>query len=93
MGKYIYQCAAVKRVQSYEKTSFELDSREPGDDIDELFNQSKKKQQTFADQFNLDNTGKNKFNKKTNQIGQNIYDYRKKTDETYGGYQNTPNSK
>ena len=93
LGKYIYQCSAVKRVQSHEKTSLELDAREPGDDIDELFNQSKKKQQAFADQFSTDRTGKNNLNKKTNQIGQNIYDYVKKTDETYGGYQNEPNSK
>ena len=37
LGKYIYQCAAVKRVQSHEKTKLELDAREPGDDIDEIF--------------------------------------------------------
>ena len=93
LGKYIYQCSAIKRVQSHEKTALELDAREPGDDIDEIFNQSKKKQQTFADQFNKNRQGENILNKKTNEIGKSIYDYEKRTDETYGGYQNTPNSK
>ena len=93
LGKYIYQCSAIKRVQSHEKTALELDAREPGDDIDEIFNQSKKKQQTFADQFNKNRQGENVFNKKTNQIGKSIYDYENQTDETYGGYQNTPKSK
>ncbi len=93
LGKYIYQCAAIKRVQSHEKTKLELDAREPGNDIDEIFNQSKAKQQQFADQFTVDKNKENKHNKKTNRIAKNVYDYIDKSDETYGGYQNMPNSK
>lgn len=92
LGKYIYQCSAVKRVQSHEKTKLELDAREPGQDIDELFNQSKLKQQSYADQF-LNKNGRNKHNNKMDNIAQNVYNYSKHDDEVYGGYQNLPNSK
>lgn len=94
LGKYIYQCSAVKRVASHEQSSLEVDFKEPGSDIDELFNQSKTKQKTYANQFLYNkNDGRNTHNSMMDGIAQNIYDYTKKSDEAYGGYQNKPNSK
>lgn len=92
LGKYIYQCSAVKRVDSHEKAKIDLYANEPGNDIDEIFNQSKTKQQQYADQF-LNKNGRNKLNTKINDISKNIYDYSNGTDEVYGGYQNNPKSK
>lgn len=92
LGKYIYQCSAVKRVDSHERASLDLDAREPGQDIDKLFNQSKIKQQSYADQF-VNQGARNKHNNKMDSIAQNIYDYENESDVTYGGYQNKSRGK
>ena len=93
LGKYIYQCTAVKRQQSYEENTEELEGEgkyNPGMDIDEIFsNQIVSDKKKYADQFTA-KKGKNKYNKKTNKLAQNAYDYQDKSDTTYGGYQNEP---
>jgi len=95
LGKYIYQCSAVKRQQSYEQNTDELDAEiyNPGSDINELFKgQIVSETDKYADQFKV-KKGENKHNTKTNTIGKNTFDYQDESDITYGGYQNMPKSK
>ena len=93
LGKYIYQCSAVKRQSSQENNTEQLEGAgkyNPGYDIDELFsNQTISDKNKYADQF-TEIHGKNKFNKKTNRLAVNAYDYQDQSDTTYGGYQNEP---
>ena len=70
-----------------------MDFKNPGEDIDSIFgNISNGSANIMADQYTV-KKGKNVGNKKTNNLGKNIYDYDKKSDETYGGIQNKPKSK
>lgn len=97
LGKYIFQCSAVKRQSSYEQFSNDLENTmEPGDDINEILGNvaSKETTDTFSDTFKTNKkSGKNKLNEKTNKIAVNAFNYENETDTTYGGYQNQPNSK
>lgn len=97
LGKYIFQCSAVKRQSSYEQFSNDLENTmEPGDDINEILGNvaSKETTDTFSDTFKTNKkSGKNKLNEKTNKVAMNAFNYENETDTTYGGYQNQPNSK
>lgn len=93
LGKYVYLVSAARRIQSYENNTKEMDFKNPGEDIDSIFgNISNGSANIMADQYTV-KKGKNVGNKKTNNLGKNIYDYDKKSDETYGGIQNKPKSK
>ena len=93
LGKYIFNCSAVKRQASYEKYSNELEMREPDTDINEIFN-SKNYENNESRNFSKNNkTGKNKLNETTEVLGKNVFEYDDQSDFTYGGYQNELNSK
>lgn len=86
LGKYIYQIAAVRRVESYEKNTEELNYKEPGNDINEIlgsFTDDSNEHQQYADQY-VKKKDKNVHNKKTTQLGKNVYNYQDKSDEVYG---------
>lgn len=96
LGKYIFNCSAVKRQSSYEKFSKELDVKEPGSDLDEIFNPNlfKDKHQNESLVYQKNNkTGKNKHNEIHEQLAKNIFDYENKDDAIYGGYQNDLDAK
>jgi hypothetical protein len=89
LGKYIFQCSAVKRQASYEMNKHDNELREPGEDLEEIFgNQSLASDAGYSENFQTTTTGKNKKNKKTEKHAKGIYDYENKSDQTYGGYQN-----
>lgn len=93
LGKYIFNCSAVKRQASYEKYSNELEMREPDTDINEIFN-AKNYENNESRNFSKNNkTGKNKLNETTEVLGKNVFEYDDQSDFTYGGYQNELNSK
>lgn len=93
LGKYIFNCSAVKRQASYEKYSNELEMREPDTDINEIFN-TKNYENNESRNFSKNNkTGKNKLNETTEVLGKNVFEYDDQSDSTYGGYQNELNSK
>lgn len=93
LGKYIFNCSAVKRQASYEKYSNELEMREPDTDINEIFN-TKNYENNESRNFSKNNkTGKNKLNETTEVLGKNVFKYDDQSDFTYGGYQNELNSK
>lgn len=93
LGKYIFNCSAVKRQASYEKYSNELEMREPDTDINEIFN-TKNYENNESRNFSKNNkTGKNKLNETTEVLGKNVFEYDDQSDSTYGGYQNEPNAK
>ena len=93
LGKYIFNCSAVKRQASYEKYSNELEMREPDTDINEIFN-TKNYENNESRNFSKNNkTGKNKLNETTEVLGKNVFEYDDQSDFTYGGYQNELNSK
>ena len=93
LGKYIFNCSAVKRQASYEKYSNELEMREPDTDINEIFN-AKNYENNESRNFSKNNkTGKNKLNETTEILGKNVFEYDDQSDFTYGGYQNELNSK
>jgi hypothetical protein len=85
LGKYIFQCTAVKRQASYERNTAEMELKEPGNDLDEIFgNQTISNNNAYSDNFTTTDTGKNKQNKKTEKHAKSIYDYENKSDQTYG---------
>ena len=93
LGKYIFNCSAVKRQASYEKYSNELEMREPDTDINEIFN-TKNYENNESRNFSKNNkTGKNKLNETTEVLGKNVFEYDDQSDLTYGGYQNELNAK
>ena len=93
LGKYIFNCSAVKRQASYEKYSNELEMREPDTDINEIFN-TKNYENNESRNFSKNNkTGKNKLNETTEVLGKNVFEYDDQSDSIYGGYQNELNSK
>lgn len=93
LGKYIFNCSAVKRQASYEKCSNELEMREPDTDINEIFN-TKNYENNESRNFSKNNkTGKNKLNETTEVLGKNVFEYDDQSDLTYGGYQNELNAK
>ena len=93
LGKYIFNCSAVKRQASYEKYSNELEMREPDTDINEIFN-AKNYENNESRNFSKNNkTGKNKLNETTEVLGKNVFEYDDQSDLTYGGYQNELNAK
>ena len=93
LGKYIFNCSAVKRQSSYEKYSNELEMREPDTDINEIFN-TKNYENNESRNFSKNNkTGKNKLNETTEVLGKNVFEYDDQSDSTYGGYQNEQNAK
>ena len=93
LGKYIFNCSAVKRQASYEKYSNELEMREPDTDINEIFN-TKNYENNESSNFSKNNkTGKNKLNETTEVLGKNVFEYDDQSDSTYGGYQNELNAK
>ena len=93
LGKYIFNCSAVKRQASYEKYSNELEMREPDTDINEIFN-TKNYENNESRNFSKNNkTGKNKLNETTEVLGKNVFEYDDQSDFTYGGYQTELNSK
>ena len=93
LGKYIFNCSAVKRQASYEKYSNELEMREPDTDINEIFN-TKNYENNESRNFSKNNkTGKNKLNEITEVLGKNVFEYDDQSDSTYGGYQNELNAK
>lgn len=93
LGKYIFNCSAVKRQASYEKYSNELEMREPDTDINEIFN-TKNYENNESRNFSKNNkTGKNKLNETTEVLGKNVFEYDDQSDFTYGGYQNELNAK
>lgn len=88
LGKYIFNCSAVKRQSSYEKYSNELEMREPDTDINEIFN-TKNYEEDESSNFSKNNkTGKNKLNETTEVLSKNVFKYDDQSDSTYGGYQN-----
>ena len=93
LGKYIFNCSAVKRQASYEKYSNELEMREPDTDINEIFN-TKNYENNESRNFSKNNkTGKNKLNETTEVLGKNVFEYDDQSDSTCGGYENELNSK
>ena len=92
LGKYVFQVTATRRVESYEKKSEELNYKEPGEDINELFGDITKPLDEFGPAFTK-KKGKNKMNEITNKLGKNAYDYIDKADTVFGGVQNMPKSK
>lgn len=93
LGKYVYQVSAVRRIQSHEKNTEELDFKEPGEDIDELFgNVSNDKKPEYSNNYTYDKK-QNRQNKLTNKLAKNIYNYVDKSDLEYGGVQTDPKSK
>jgi hypothetical protein len=85
LGKYIFQCSAVKRQASYERNSAEMELKEPGNDLDEIFgNKPISNNDFYSDNFTTTTTGKNKQNKKTENHAKGIYNYENKSDQTYG---------
>ena len=93
LGKYIFNCSAVKRQASYEKYSNELEMREPDTDINEIFNTKNYENNESRNFSNNNKTGKNKLNETTEVLGKNVFEYDDQSDSTYGGYQNELNSK
>jgi len=93
LGKYVYQVTAVKRVDSHEQNTEELNYREPGEDIEEILGDvSKQEKPEYSDNFTYEKK-KNKQNKLTNKLAKNIYDYEDKSDQEYGGVQTMPKAK
>lgn len=93
LGKYIFNCSAVKRQSSYEKYSNELEMREPDTDINEIFN-TKNYEEDESRNFSKNNkTGKNKLNETTEVLSKNVFKYDDQSDSTYGGYQNELSAK
>jgi hypothetical protein len=92
LGKYVYQMTAVRRVESHEENTDELNYREPGEDIEEILGNVASPRRQYADQY-TEKKGKNVQNEKTNKLGKNAYNYTDRSDETYGGVQNQPPSK
>jgi len=82
LGKYVFQVSATKRMDSHEKNTEELNYREPGEDIEEIFNMSNP-QETEAEAFKK-KKGKNVQNELTNKLGKNAYDYVDGVDMVYG---------
>lgn len=94
LGKYVYQISAVRRVESHEQNTEELDFREPGDDVSEILGDISKpdRPQEYPDSFTYDR-GRSRQNKLTNRLAKNIYDYTDGSDMEYGGIQTKPTSK
>lgn len=93
LGRYVYQMTAVRRVASHEKFTQELEARNPGEDIEEILGMIHKDHTEAVPEQYKEEKKKNVRNKKTNQLGKNVYKYEDREDETYGGIQNKPNSK
>lgn len=93
LGKYIFNCSAVKRQSSYEKYSDELELREPDTDINEIFNNKVYEDNTSRNFSKNNKTGKNKLNETTEILAKNAFNYEDKSDSAYGGYQNELNAK
>lgn len=96
LGKYVYQMTATRRVKSHEKNTVDLDAKEIGSDIEELLGditgRKPSDKELLPDQFK-EKKKKNVLNKKTNNLGKNVYGYDLREDEVYGGIQNTPEAK
>lgn len=94
LSRYVFKMSAVRRVDSFEKNSPELEVPAPGEDINCILGDITKDtpEKKKPDQYNEDSDG-NIFNKKTNRLGRNIYDYTDRIDEEYGGVQNSPSTK
>lgn len=95
LGKYIFQCSAVKRQASHEKYVDEMTMVEPGNDIEQIFNNvTESNNETISETYQINKRSKkNKLNEKTNNIAKNTFNYENETDIVYGGYQNQPKSK
>lgn len=97
LGKYIFQCAAVRRTSSHEEFTQERDYT-PGNDsevLQELYNQAifgngELDTQTDLEEPNLPHytkeikCDKNNLNTETNRLAKNIYSYDDNSDYIYG---------
>lgn len=96
LGKYIFQCSAVKRQASHERFKDELTMKEPGSDIEDILGNiaTNNNDENISETYQVNKiTKENKQNIKTNKVAKNTFDYEDKSDATYGGYQNKPNCK
>lgn len=81
LGKYIFQCAAVRRTPSFEDFVDKNKEYTPGQDVlEELVEDTKNFKQDNPEYY------KNS-NKKSNRLAKQVYDYDKdNSDKVYGGY-------
>lgn len=94
LGKYIFQCSAVRRTPSHEEYKQQKDYTPGNDVLDELYNDA---QHVDPQEANIPNYYKedincqeNKTNNISNKIAKNVFDYTDQSDYTYGGYQDYP---
>ena len=93
LGKYIYQVVATKRVESHEQSTPEIDVKDPGEDIEEIFGKiSEPPKKHYADNYTY-KSNKNIKNEQTNALAKNAFDYVDRSDVIYGGVQNQPKAK
>lgn len=93
LGKYIFQCQAVRRSPSHEEFKQEQDPI-----LDELNDQAGISRDLDTDhvpEYSEENSNcqDTNLNQGTNRIAKNIYDYIDNADYTYGGYNTYPADK
>lgn len=93
LGKYIFQCSAVRRTPSHEDYDNKKDYTPGNDVLEELYGDAKFESKIEEEESNAypeyneevkNNCEENEFNNITNKLANNIYTYSDRADYTYG---------
>ena len=94
LGKYIFQCSAVRRTPSHEEFKDQKNYTPGNDVLNELYNEAKniESQETNLPDYYTENQTciDIEENNTSNKIAKNVFNYTDKSDYTYGGYQDYP---
>lgn len=89
LGKYIFQCQAVRRASSHEEFKDDNGILNELNDQANLTDDLNPSHLPAYDKENI-NCEENVMNKTTNRLAKNIYEYLDQADYTYGGYNTYP---
>jgi hypothetical protein len=93
LGKYMFQCSAVRRTPSHEDYDNKKDYTPGNDVLEELYGDAKFESKIEEEESNAypeyneevkNNCEENEFNNITNKLANNIYTYSDRADYTYG---------
>lgn len=93
LGKYVFQCSAVRRAPSHEDYDNKKDYTPGNDVLEELYGDAKFEAKIEEEETNAypaydkevdNNCEENEFNNVTNKLANNIYTYDDQADYTYG---------
>lgn len=90
LGRYVFQCQAVRRTPSHEE--FKKDENEILNELEQDVNLTDDLQESHLPEYDKENAEcqENQLNNLTNQLAKNIYQYTDQADYTYGGYNTYP---